>query len=63
MARPVSTDSKRTERSVTITYPTKPELEAIKAHAKRRGLPVATLFKHLMALDMAAHPAPAPPVQ
>jgi hypothetical protein len=52
MARPVSTDSKRTMRSVTVTYSTIPELEAAKAHAKKRGLPLATLYKHLLAVDM-----------
>lgn len=56
MARPVSTDSPRSKRSVTVTYPTLPELAEAKAHAKRRGLPLAMLFRHLLATDMETHP-------
>lgn len=52
MARPVSTDTPRSKRSVTVTFTTSPEFEAAKAHAKQRGLGLATLFKYLLAQDM-----------
>ena len=54
MARPTTTDSKRTVRTVTVTFTTLAEMEAAKAHAKSKGLGLATLLKFLLAADMKA---------
>jgi len=52
MARPTTTDVPRSKRSVTITFTTAADFDAAKAHAKARGLGLATLLKFLLAADM-----------
>ena len=54
MARPISTDSPRSKRGTTVTFTTTEEFEVAKAHAKSRGLGLATLFKMLLADDIKA---------
>lgn len=63
MGRPklTSDDEPRQKRTVPITFTTVAEKTEMQAHAKRRGLTLAGLIKHLLTEDVRHHGGSPPP--